>query len=767
MNTPINVLIVEDSEDDALLLVRELQHGGYDVTFEQVETAEALVDALDLRKWDLVISDYTMPHFRGTDALKLVRERDQDIPFIFASGTIGEDSAVAAMRNGANDYVLKGNLKRLLPAIERELREARMRRERRQTEKALWESETRYRTLAEAAQDSIFILDADGGYQYINTYGAQTFGYRPEELIGRSIEDLYPAPVVDRQKRMIQKILETGEGANDELHISISGRERWVESHLVPIKDTGGNINAILGIARDVTERRRGEERLQETTQRLQLATTSGGIGIWDWEIQSNRLIWDDRMFELYGISKESFTSSVEAWKKGIHPEDYTAAMEALQATVRGEKGFDTEFRIIHPDGKVKFLQANGMVIRDADGKPLRMIGMNRDITDRRNLEQQLRQSQKMEAVGTLAGGIAHDFNNALTGIVGFGEILRMRIAEDEQASHDLDEILRCAERATTLTRQLLTYARRQIIEPVNLNVSALVTDLMRLIGKVVGEHIEVKTSLERNVPTIHADRGQIEQVVMNLCLNARDAMPEGGRLVVETEDAFLEEEYVLRYPYMKPGRYAVLSVSDTGVGMDEATRERVFEPFFTTKGPDKGTGLGLAMVYGIIKQHGGFIHLYSEPGKGTAFKVYFPAIEARPDALPAIPREDILRGGTETILLAEDEEAIRGLAERILTGFGYTVLVARNGEEAIEMFRRKKEIVLAVLDVVMPRKGGKEAFEAMRKENPNLKVIFMSGYSANAIHESFILTAGVPFLQKPFSPTILARKVREVLDGK
>ena len=767
MNIPINVLIVEDSEDDALLLVRELRRGGYDVTFEQVETAEALVDALDLRKWDLVISDYTMPHFRGTDALKLVRERDQDIPFIFASGTIGEDSAVAAMRNGANDYVLKGNLKRLLPAIERELREARMRRERRQTEKELWESETRYRTLAEAAQDSIFILDADGGYQYINTYGAQTFGYRPEELIGRSIEDLYPAPVVDRQKRMIQKILETGEGANDELHISISGRERWVESHLVPIKDTGGNINAILGIARDVTERRRGEERLQETTQRLQLATTSGGIGIWDWEIQSNRLIWDDRMFELYGISKESFTSSVEAWKKGIHPEDYTAATEALQATVRGEKGFDTEFRVIHPDGKVKFLQANGKVIRDADGKPLRMIGMNRDITDRRNLEQQLRQSQKMEAVGTLAGGIAHDFNNALTGIVGFGEFLRMRIAEDEQASHDLDEILRCAERATTLTRQLLTYARRQIIEPVNLNVSALVTDLMRLIGKVVGEHIEVKTSLERNVPTIHADRGQIEQVVMNLCLNARDAMPEGGRLVVETEDAFLEEEYVLRYPYMKPGRYAVLSVSDTGVGMDEATRERVFEPFFTTKGPDKGTGLGLAMVYGIVKQHGGFIHLYSEPGKGTAFKVYFPAIEARPDALPAIPREDILLGGTETILLAEDEEAIRGLAERILTGFGYTVLVARNGEEAIEMFRRKKEIVLAVLDVVMPRKGGKEAFEAMRKENPNLKVIFMSGYSANAFHESFILTAGVPFLQKPFSPTILARKVREVLDGK
>ena len=325
----------------------------------------------------------------------------------------------------------------------------------------------------------------------------------------------------------------------------------------------------------------------------------------------------------------------------------------------------------------------------------------------------------------------------------GFAELLRDRLAGNEPALHDLDEILRCAERAATLTRQLLTFARRQIIEPVNLNLSALVADLMKLIGKVVGEHIEVKTSVGKNVPTIHADRGQIEQVVMNLCLNARDAMPEGGRLLVETGDVHLEEEYVRRNPYMRPGRYALLTVSDTGVGMDEKTRERVFEPFFTTKGPDNGTGLGLAMVYGIVKQHGGFIHLYSEPGKGTAFKVYFPAVEAQPDAVPAIRGEEILRGGTETILLADDDEAIRLISERTLKELGYNVLVARNGEEAIEIFRQKKEIVLAVLDVVMPRKGGKEAFEEMHKANPELKVIFMSGYTGGAIHDSFVLIAG------------------------
>ena len=465
--------------------------------------------------------------------------------------------------------------------------------------------------------------------------------------------------------------------------------------------------------------------------------------------------------------------SSAEA--KGKHPFELMIPRE-VQAHVSAawsklSEGDDSSVDSVGPairkDGTTVICEWFNTSLRDAAGEITGFSVLVHDITEKVHLEKQLRMAQKMESVGTLAGGIAHDFNNALTGIVGFGELLRLRMAGDEQGLHDVDEILRCAERASTLTRQLLVYARRQVMESVNLNLSALVADLMRLVGKVVGEHIEVKTVPDKNLPTIHADRGQIEQVVMNLCLNARDAMPEGGRLTVEIGDVYLEEEYVRQNPYMKPGRFALLTVSDTGIGMDGKTRERVFDPFFTTKGPDKGTGLGLAMVYGIVKQHGGFIHLYSEPGKGTAFKVYFPAIEAQPDAVPGISREEIVRGGTETILLAEDEEAIRALAERILTGFGYSVLVARNGEEAIEMSRENKNIVLAVLDVVMPRKGGREAFEEMCRQNPRLKVIFMSGYSADAIHDSFVLIPDTPFLQKPFSPTTLARKVREVLDTR
>jgi len=300
---------------------------------------------------------------------------------------------------------------------------------------------------------------------------------------------------------------------------------------------------------------------------------------------------------------------------------------------------------------------------------------------------------------------------------------------------------------------------------PVNLDLNAVVSEMEKLVGKVVGEHIEVKTVLQKGLPTTRLDRGQIEQVLMNLCLNARDAMPDGGRLVIETCATSLEAGYLKNHPYMKAGRYAVLSVSDTGIGMDEKTSERVFEPFFTTKGPEKGTGLGLSVVYGIVKQHNGFIHLYSEPGKGTAVRIYFPSVDALPDPDGTAPSEAI-RGGNETILLAEDDESVRKLTERALTAYGYRVLIARDGAEAVDIFRRHgQEIAMAVLDVVMPKMGGKQVYEEIADASPRLKVLFLSGYSADTVHEHFVLHPGLAFLQKPFDLPSLVRKVREVLD--
>jgi len=506
-------------------------------------------------------------------------------------------------------------------------------------------------------------------------------------------------------------------------------------------------------------------EELRDTSQRLAFHINRMPLGYITHDREFRIVGWNPAAERIFGWSADE--------AMGKHPFELIVPPE-MQAHVSGiwsnlregdESSGDSTGPAICKDGTKIFCEWFSTPLRDATGAMTGLLTLVHDVTGKAKLERQLQTAQRMESVGTLAGGIAHDFNNALTGIIGYGELLRGKVAGDQGALQDLDVMMKAADRASTLTRHLLTYARRQVIDPVNLSLNTLTADLMKLISKVAGEHIEVRTFLSKDLPTIRADRGQIEQVLMNLCLNARDAMPEGGQLLVETEEVYLDEEYVKHNPYIKVGRYLLLKVSDTGIGMDEKTRERVFEPFFTTKGPDKGTGLGLAMVYGIVKQHDGYIHVYSELGKGTTFKVYFPAVEALPDAVVETRREETVRGGTETILLAEDEESVRRLAERALQDLGYKVLVARNGEEAVEIFRQNEDIALAVLDVIMPRKGGKEAHDEMHKANPNLKVIFMSGYTADAIHESFGLIARVPFLSKPFGPSSLARKVREVLD--
>lgn len=461
-------------------------------------------------------------------------------------------------------------------------------------------------------------------------------------------------------------------------------------------------------------------------------------------------------------LEEEAVGKTPRILHSGKHDESFYRQM--WEALIRGEV-WEGHFINRRKDGTLYEEDATISPVRDSVGNIVSFVAVKRDVTRLLSLEKQVRMAQKMEAVGTLAGGIAHDFNNALTVIIGFGEMLKRRIASDPKSVSDLDQILGSAERASVLTRQLLAFARRQIIDLVNLDLNQVVTDLEKLLRKIIREDIEIKIIPAESPMTIRADPGQIDQVLMNLCLNARDAMPAEGHLVIETGTISLEEGYLKQYPYMKTGWYVVLSVSDTGIGMDEKTRERVFEPFFTTKGPDKGTGLGLAVVYGIVKQHNGFIHVYSEPGKGSTFRVYFPALDAPPDTKIAASHAVTL-GGSEAILLTEDEESVRNMMEQTLKSYGYRVLAACDGEEAVDIFRRQgNEIAIAVLDVVMPKMGGKQAYDVMITMNPELKVLFLSGYSSNAIHDDFVLRPGLPFLQKPFGPEALARKVREVLD--
>jgi PAS domain S-box-containing protein len=505
-------------------------------------------------------------------------------------------------------------------------------------------------------------------------------------------------------------------------------------------------------------------ETLRDANQRLAVHVNQMPLAYIVWNPGFDVVEWNPAAERFFGW-KANEAIGKSAYEL-IVPEEVRSQVEHVWSKLLDGDGSSTSLNTnVRKDGKIITCEWFNAVLRDASGKISGVLSIAHDVTEKMELERQLQTAQRMETVGTLAGGIAHDFNNALTGVIGFAELLKMKLGGNECALSDLNEIFRGAERASVLTRQLLTFARRQIIDFVNLDLNNVIANLLKLVTKIVGEQIEIRTVLAKTLPTIRADVGQIEQVVMNLILNARDAMPGGGRLLVETGLTDLDDDTVRLHPDMKVGSYVVLTVSDTGIGMDQKTRERVFEPFFTTKGSEKGTGLGLAMVYGIVKHHDGFIHLYSEPGKGTTFKIYFPPVEAAPDVAISSKSSEI-RGGAETVLLVEDDESVRSLMEQTLMGLGYTVLVGRDGEEAVDVFRKNRDrIDLAILDVVMPRKGGKEAYEEMRKVRTDLKVIFVSGYAADAVHESFVSIPGISFLSKPFGPGVVARKVREVLD--
>jgi PAS domain S-box-containing protein len=416
-------------------------------------------------------------------------------------------------------------------------------------------------------------------------------------------------------------------------------------------------------------------------------------------------------------------------------------------------------------DGQRTYMATKGP-IRDGQGKVIGLFGISRDITDQKKMEDQLRQSQKIETVGRLAGGIAHDFNNLLTVINGYSELLLHKVKDKSPLSGELEEIKLAGERAAALTRQLLAFSRRQVLQPKVLDLNEVISHMDMMLRRLIGEDVEFRTVSREDLWKVKADPGQIEQVVMNLVVNARDAMPGGGRLTIETSNVFLDEEYSHVHPPVQPGSYVMLSVSDTGVGMDEKTASQVFEPFFTTKELGKGTGLGLSTVYGIVKQSGGFIWVYSEPGKGSTFKVYLPCTADR-GVLPdkeGSPVEDLR--GEKSVLVVEDEESIRRLATEILGRYGYAVFSAGDGEEALRIATSHEgEIDLLLTDVIMPGMGGPELFERIRQLRPGIKVLYVSGYTNDAIVHQGVLDPGIAFLQKPYSPTSLVRKVKDVLE--
>jgi two-component system, cell cycle sensor histidine kinase and response regulator CckA len=1153
MNRPLRVLNIEDSERDVELLRRHLSRAGYDLTIDRVDTAEEMKAALETAQWDVVLCDYSMPQFNALRALALVKEMELDIPFIIISGTVGEAVAVEAMRAGAHDYLMKDNLVRLGPTIEREMHEAENRRARRRAEAALRESEDRYRDLVEHSHDLICTHDLQGRILSINKEAARLLGYDSDILLGRNVREAIlpdfrdafdhyiakleeegiasgvmnietrtgekriweytntlrtegvPAPIVrgraqdvTEQRRAesalkaseaelralfeamtdvilvldaegrylkiaptdpaflykpsddligkkldqvfakhetdffldhIRRALDEGQMHRVEYRLQINQKEMWfdgsvapmskdsvlwiardtterkraeqvkeqltaqveeqrqrlkniianvpgvvwetrgkpgdgtqridfisdyigtmlgydmdewlagpnfwrsiihpddreraaresaarfafgkgsstiefrwvakdghevcVESRFAVVTDNEGRAAGLRGVITDITERKRAEEQLRESEERYRVVAETATDVIITIDENSNILFANGAVERVFGyavselldkqltmlmpeylrhVHEAAIGNYVQTGRKhinwesvelpGLHrsgrkipleisfgeftrngrrfftgiarditerkrvehelskseeryrdivenahdiiyshdlqgnytsinnagvqisgysreealsmnlvqavaPESLEKAREMIARKLAGETVTAYELEIVAKNGHHVAVEVNSKLVFQ-DGAPVGVQGIARDVTERKQLEEQFRQSQKMEGIGQLAGGIAHDFNNLLTAITGYSELSMKRLRAEDPLLSNLQEIKKAGDRAATLTRQLLAFSRKQVLQPKVLDLNAVVSDLEKMLRRLIGEDIELRTVLEPQVGSIKVDPGQIEQIIMNLAVNARDAMPQGGKLIIETKNIILDDEYARTHIAVTPGPFVMLAVSDSGTGIDPQTQSRMFEPFFTTKEVGKGTGLGLSTVYGIVKQSNGNIWVYSEVGVGTTFKIYLPRTD---ESLQVYKREsdpeEFLRG-TETVLLAEDEDVVRKLACHVLRLYGYQVLEAADGNDALLICEsHPAPIHLLITDVIMPAMSGRALASRVTELRPDMQVLYMSGYTDNAIVHHGVLDEGTNFIQKPFSTDVFAIRVREILNQR
>jgi PAS domain S-box-containing protein len=762
----LNVLLVEDSATDAKLIIEELRRSECLVDFERVESAPAMRDALHRRQWDVVLSDWSMPHFTALAALATLREAGLDLPFIIVSGTMGEETAVQAMRAGAQDFVVKDRVGRLVAAVEREVREFKQRVARREAEDALRESELRFRRLAESGLVGIIVAEGSGRILEANDAFLDMVGYSREQLASGLVNwaELTPPEWTSLSIQVIEDLRATGIARPWEKEYVRKDGSRVPVLVCVATFESDKNISLVI----DLTERkqadvarRRAEEALRASEVQYRALFDNSPLPKWVYDLDTLRfLAVNEGAVRAYGYTREEFLGMTI---KDIRPpEDVARFVSVLEdPTVKDQTGV---WRHQTKDGMQFDAEIHAHTF-EQDGRARRLI-VAQDVTERRRLEEQLRQAQKMEAVGRLAGGVAHDFNNILSVILSYSEMLLADLPPDEPMRDDIDEIAKAGRRAVDLTRQLLSFSRQQVLAPKVLEPNDLLANIDKMLRRILGADIDLASVPAERLGRVRADPGSLEQVIMNLVVNARDAMPTGGKLTIETANMEIDEEYASQHPDSKPGPHVMIAVTDTGTGMDAATRARIFEPFFTTKGQGKGTGLGLSTVFGIVHQSGGTVWVYSEVGKGTTFKVLLPRVDADLDATqstaPLAPTH-----GTETILLVDDDEPVRLVARAILRKNGYRVLEASNaGEALLHAESHTGPIHLLVTDVVMPQMSGPTLAQRLTAIRHGMKVLCMSGYTDDSIVRHGIIEGSIAFLQKPVTPQGLARKVRAVLDG-
>jgi PAS domain S-box-containing protein len=948
MNGQLRILHLEDSGNDAELIAAKLREDGISCSIDLVETREDYAQRLAAGAFDVIIADYALPSFDGLSALLMVRERDQDMPFIFVSGTIGEDKAVETFKNGATDYVLKGHLSRLVPSIHRALKEKDDRAERRRAVEALRESSSFNQQIIAGAGEGIIVYGQDLRYQVWNPFMEQLTGLSAGDVLGKHPLDVFPFLKDVGVMANLDRSLSGETPPSIDFQFQAAHGTRWLTHASAPMKNFKGEIIGVIATVQDITIRKRTAENLQRLNRTLLARSKSskammsatdeawfldevcriivedcGHALVWigfaeqdegrtvrpvahagfeEGYLESLKVTWSDsergrgpvgtairtgkpsvfnnirneRSFapwrdaavkrgyaavigvplladgkaygslNIYSRDDDSFSDdevqllndlaadlsygiaairmrSAQAKAESALRENETRLRTLLQtipdlvwlkdangtflacnpmlerllgsgeadiigktdydfvsreladffrehdrkAMAAGKPSSNEEWVTFADDGHRALMETIKTPMYDAGGYVTGVLGIARDITKHRQLEAQYLQAQKMESIGTLAGGIAHDFNNILSAIIGYGHVTLMKMAGDDPQRSNIEHMLEAADRATYLTKSLLLFSRKQIAVRKPMDLNEVVRKVEKFMVRVIGEDIECKTLLYDNPVPILADGNQLEQVLMNFAINARDAMPDGGSFNLKTARIELTEDFIRAHGYGTAGPYAMITVSDTGVGMDEATQKRIFEPFFTTKEVGKGTGLGLAVVYGIVKGHEGLINVYSEPGKGTTFRIYLPIIGAVVKEETKAQHQEAPARGTETVLVAEDDDNLRKLSLTVLAEFGYTVIEAVDGEDAVKKFMENKDAIrLLLFDLIMPKMNGKEASDEIRKIKPDLKILFASGYDPDLLQQKELLEAGVNLVYKPISPMDLLRKVRSVLDG-
>ncbi|GAB4431518.1 MAG: hypothetical protein Kow0031_12630 [Anaerolineae bacterium] len=806
------ILIVDDLERNLYLLRSILADAGYQI-FEARNGSEALGVARQ-EPPDVIISDVLMPVMDGFSFCRACKQDKQlaAIPFVFytATYTDPQDEALA-FKLGAARFLVRpvetGEFLAMLRQVLREFEQGQLgfsdvppedettyfrlynevlinRLEHKVVE---LEQQIRQREEVEAlahlqlaalsaTANAIVITDTEGIIEWVNPAFSTLTGYSLAESVGHNPRDLIRSGRHSRTfySQMWQTILAGSVWQGEIINRRKDGSFYTEEQTITPVPDKTGRITHFVSVKQDVTARKETEARLLQTQQRLQQAASAGNVGLWDWDLRTNKVYFSPEWKRQVGYADGEISNNFDEWQSRVHPDDLPRCLKTVNDFIANPwPGYQLEFRFRHKDGSYRIILARASLLYDEAGQAVRMLGSHLDITTLRELEvekealaAQVYQAQKVESIGRLASGIAHDFNNMLVPIIGFAELGLIDSPPDSKAANHFSQIKVAGERAKDLTRQLLAFSRHQVLELTAVNLNKLVSDLEKILQRLVRENVEFRLRLAADIGLVTADVGQIEQVLMNLVINASDAMPTGGTLTIETANVTLDETYVAAHLGSRPGPYVMLTVTDTGHGMDSATRERIFEPFFSTKERGKGTGLGLSTVFGIVKQHGGNIWVYSEPDMGATFKVYLPVTD-KPVSNHTPSEQSIaeMPTGTETVLLVEDDDSVREVVNNVLQMYGYRVLAAEDRDRAMALVEAHDgPIDLLLTDVILPKVTGLELYRQLGQIRPKLKVLYMSGYTDDAISQLQTLEKGVAFLQKPFSIRVLLKKIRAAL---